>query len=176
MRRAGPGREIRPEGGGPRRDGARRAVAGQPGSMHMKQVAKLAAIGTAFGIIGLGAAAPAAAADAAAGEKLFARCKACHEISNGDEVIQRGGKTGPNLYGVIGRPAGSVEGFRYGPDLVAAGEKGLTWTEAELAEYVADPRAFLQAYLDDKSAKSSMTFKLNKGGEDVAAYLASVAQ
>ncbi|MDF2232297.1 c-type cytochrome [Albimonas sp. CAU 1670] len=127
-------------------------------------------------MMGAGTALPALAGDAAAGEKLFARCKACHEVSNGDEVIQKGGKTGPNLYGVIGRKAGSVDGFRYGADLVAAGEKGLTWTEEELAAYVADPRAFLQAYLDDTSAKSSMSFKLRKGGEDVAAYLASVAQ
>ncbi|WP_339949149.1 cytochrome C [uncultured Albimonas sp.] len=141
----------------------------------MKRVATWAAIGTVFGIIGLGAAAPALAGDAAAGEKMFARCKACHAISNGDEVIQKGGRTGPDLYGVIGRKAGSVDGFRYGADLTAAGEKGLAWTEAEIAEYVVDPRAFLQAYLDDPSAKSSMTFKLRKGGEDVAAYLASVS-
>ncbi|SET73399.1 c-type cytochrome [Oceanicella actignis] len=118
----------------------------------------------------------ALAGDPAAGEKLYKKCKACHAISNGDEVIQKGGKTGPNLYGVIGRKAGSVEGFRYGDDLKAAGEKGLVWDEALLAQYVADPKGFLQEYLGDKSAKSKMSFKLSKGGEDIAAYLASVAK
>ena len=112
--------------------------------------------------------------DAAAGEKTFKKCKACHVIANGDDVIVKGGKTGPNLYGVIGRAAGSVEGFKYGPDLVAAGEAGLVWDEATLAEYSADPKAFLAKTLDNSAAKSKMSFKLKKGGEDVAAYLASL--
>lgn len=141
----------------------------------MKRVAKIAVLGIAVGL-GAAAGAPAKAGDPAAGEKLFSRCKACHSITNGDAVIQKGGKTGPNLYGVIGRKAGSEEGFRYGPDLVKAGEKGLSWTEAEIADYVADPKVFLQTYLGDAGAKSSMSFKLPKGAEDVAAYLASVAK
>ncbi len=116
-----------------------------------------------------------AAGDAAAGEKTFAKCKACHVIQNGDTVVQKGGKVGPNLYGVIGRPAGSVEGFKYGETIVAAGAKGLVWDEAQLAEYVKDPKAFLAAYTGDAAAKSKMAFKLPAGGEDVAAYLASVA-
>jgi len=112
--------------------------------------------------------------DAEAGESLFNRCKSCHMIvSDAGEEIVKGGKTGPNLYGVIGRQAG-VADFRYGDDLVAAGEAGLVWDEANLAAYTADPRAFLREYLGDNSAKSRMAFKLNKGGEDIAAYLASV--
>ena len=113
--------------------------------------------------------------DAAAGEKTFNRCKSCHMIvaDDGTEIV-KGGKTGPNLYGVIGRQAGSTD-FRYGDDLVAAGEAGLVWDASNIVEYSADPRAFLQAYLDDSKAKSKMSFKLKKGGEDVAAYLASVA-
>ncbi|MGG7568385.1 c-type cytochrome [Rhodovulum sp. DZ06] len=122
------------------------------------------------------AAAPSFAADAGAGEKTFKKCKSCHMIQNGDDTIFRGGKTGPNLYGIIGRTAGTVDGFRYGDDLVAAGEKGLVWTEENLAEYVADPKEFLRTYLDDGKAKSKMSYKLRKGGDDVAAYLASVAQ
>jgi cytochrome c len=112
--------------------------------------------------------------DAAAGEDLFKRCKSCHGITNGDEVIVRGGRTGPNLFGMIGMTAGTVEGFRYGDDLVAAGEAGLVWTEETLAEYVADPTAYLRTFLDDDSARAKMTFKLRSGGEDVAAYLASL--
>lgn len=112
--------------------------------------------------------------DADAGEKGFKKCKSCHMIANGDEMIVKGGKTGPNLYGVIGRTAGTAEDFKYGDDLVAAGAAGLVWDEATLASYVADPKGFLQEKLDDSGAKSKMTFKLKKGGEDVAAYLASV--
>jgi len=124
----------------------------------------------------LGAATPALAeGDAAAGEKLFKKCKACHMIVNGDDVIFKGGKTGPNLYGIIGRTAGIVEGFKYGKSLVAAGEAGLVWDEEMITKYVIDPKAFLKEYLDDGGAKSSMSFRLKKGGEDVAAYLASVA-
>jgi cytochrome c len=114
------------------------------------------------------------AGDADAGAKTFGKCKSCHMISNGDEVIEKGGRTGPNLYGVIGRQAGTVEGFKYQKALVAAGEAGLIWDQALLTEYVADPREFLREFLDDSKAKSGMVFKLKKGGADVAAYLARV--
>ena len=114
--------------------------------------------------------------DAAAGEDLFKRCKSCHAIANGDEVIVRGGRTGPNLFGIMGEPAGAVEGFRFGDSIVAAGEAGLVWDEENVAEYVADPTAFLRAYLNDDSARAKMTFKLRSGGEDVAAYLASLSE
>lgn len=124
----------------------------------------------------IAAAAPAfAEGDVAKGEKLFKKCKACHMIVNGDEVIFKGGKTGPNLYGIIGRTAGTYEDFKFGKSLAATGEAGLVWDEEMLAKYVADPKAFLKEYLDDGGAKSKMSFKLKKGGEDIAAYLASIA-
>jgi len=110
--------------------------------------------------------------DAAKGEKTFKKCKACHMIVNGDEVIVKGGKTGPDLYGVIGRQAGSFEGFKYSKSLVALGATGFVWDEASLAEWVANPKDFLKAH--DQAPKTKMSFKLKKGGEDVAAYLASV--
>lgn len=123
----------------------------------------------------LGAATPALAeGDVAKGEKLFKKCKACHMIVNGDDVIFKGGKTGPNLYGIIGRAAASVEGFKYGKSLTAASEAGLVWDEALIAKYALDPKAFLKEILDDGGAKSAMSFRLKKGGEDIAAYLASV--
>ncbi len=66
------------------------------------------------------------AGDPAAGENDFKKCKACHAITAEDgTAIQNDGKTCPNLYGIIGRTAGSYEGFRYGAELVAAGEAGL---------------------------------------------------
>ena len=133
------------------------------------------ALSTAAALIAL--AAPAfAEGDAEAGEAAFKKCKACHGIvSPDDEVIVKGGKTGPNLYGVIGRAAGSEDGFKYGKSLAAAGEAGLVWTEENLAEFIKDPKAFLKAELDDSGAKSKMSFKLKKGSEDVAAFLATVS-
>ncbi|OWU85254.1 cytochrome C550 [Oceanicola sp. 22II-s10i] len=113
--------------------------------------------------------------DVAKGEKEFGKCKSCHTIASADDVIVKGGKTGPNLYGVIGRTAGTGEDFKYGDDIVAAGEKGLVWTAENIAEYMEDPKEFLQEYLGDKGAKSKMTFKMRKNQEDVAAYLATDA-
>lgn len=118
---------------------------------------------------------PSFAGDAAVGEKTFAKCKSCHMIvaPDGTEIV-KGGKVGPNLYGVVGRAAASVEGFKYGDGIIAAGAAGLVWDEALIAEYVVDPTKFIDTHGGE--GKSKMTFKLAKGGEDVAAYLASVAQ
>ncbi|EEB83488.1 c-type cytochrome [Roseobacter sp. GAI101] len=114
--------------------------------------------------------------DAAAGEKEFGKCKACHAIvDDAGETIQRGGKVGPNLYNVVGRKAGAVEDYKYGKSMVEAGEGGLVWDEANLAAYLEDPNDFLKTTLDDNKARSKMSFKLRKGREDVAAYLASVS-
>ncbi|SEL23745.1 cytochrome c [Roseovarius azorensis] len=107
--------------------------------------------------------------DAAQGEKEFNKCKACHMIASDAETIVKGGKTGPNLYGVIGRTMGGVEDFNYSDGLAAKAEAGEVWDEATLAEYVKDPSAFL-------GSRSKMTFKLAKGAEDVAAYLATFSE
>lgn len=112
--------------------------------------------------------------DAEAGKDLFKRCSSCHVIANGDEVIDGRGKTGPNLYGIAGRQAGTVEGFNYGDSLVAAGEAGLEWNEEDFATYTADPRKFLREYLDDSKARSKMSFRLKDGASDLWAYLVSV--
>lgn len=117
-----------------------------------------------------------AAGDAEVGAKEFNKCKSCHVITADDgTVIVKGGKVGPNLYGVIGRTAGTAADFTYGESMVAAGAKGLIWDEAQLAIYIQDPSAFLKTYLGDDGAKGKMMFKLAKKTEDVAAYLASVA-
>lgn len=115
--------------------------------------------------------------DAEKGAREFNKCKSCHMIQNSetDEVIVRGGRTGPNMWGMIGRQAGSHEDFRYGEDLVAAGEAGLIWNFDTFTRYVVDPRKFLQETLDDPSARSKMTFRLRRGGEDIYAYLVSVS-
>lgn len=109
--------------------------------------------------------------DAAAGEKEFRKCKSCHMIADGDNAIQKGGKTGPNLYGVVGRPVAHVEDFNYGDGILAVGETGMVWSEELLIEYVQDPTAFIDTH--GGSGRSKMTFKL-KDPENVIAYLASV--
>lgn len=113
--------------------------------------------------------------DAAAGEKEFNKCKSCHMIvaDDGTEIV-KGGRTGPNLYGVIGRQAGTYEDFRYGDSIVAAGEAGLVWDEETFVTYIQDPKGFLAEYLDDSSARSKMSYRLRKGMEDVYSYLVSV--
>ena len=130
----------------------------------------------ATAIVGLMALPAYAEGDAEAGKKTFNKCKSCHQIADpAGEVIVKGGKTGPNLYGIAGLTAGTVEGFKYGDSIVAAGENGLVWDEATFVEYSQDPKTFLKSYLDDTAAKSKMTFKLKSGGEDVYAYIVSVS-
>lgn len=113
--------------------------------------------------------------DAAKGESEFKKCKACHAIvaDDGTEIV-KGGKTGPNLYGVVGRAVATVPDFKYGDGILAVGAAGMVWDEALLAEYMKDPTVFIDTH--GGSGKSKMTFKLAKHGEDVAAYLASVAK
>ena len=56
-----------------------------------------------------------ASGDAEAGEKVFRKCKSCHMIQDDEgNDIQKGGRTGPNLYGIYNRVAGSIEDYRYG--------------------------------------------------------------
>jgi cytochrome c len=113
--------------------------------------------------------------DVAKGESDFKRCKACHSIIAPDgTAIQKGGKTGPNLFGVIGRVVGSEPDFKYGDGMLEVGAKGLIWDEEMLAAYVADPTTWLREQSGDEKAVAKMTFKLAKGGDDIAAYLATI--
>jgi cytochrome c len=93
----------------------------------------------------------------------------------GTTLAGKGSKTGPNLYGVFGRAAGSLEGFKYGESIVAVGAAGYVWDEAGFVEYVQDPAAFLKVKLDDKGAKSKMSFKV-KNAETAADLYAFLAQ
>lgn len=75
------------------------------------------------------------AADVDAGKKVFRKCKACH-------TLKEGGKSaiGPNLYGVVGRNAATVDGFKYSK---AMKESGLVWDEETLTGYLTKPKEFL---------------------------------
>lgn len=138
----------------------------------MKTTLTTLAVLTAF------AAAPAfAAGDAEAGAKVFNKCQTCHVVANeaGETLAGKNAKTGPNLYGVVGRTAGTYPEFKYGESIVALGASGFAWTEADIVTYVADPAAFLKDKLGDTKAKSKMMFKVKDATEaaDVAAFLAT---
>ncbi|MBB5514046.1 cytochrome c [Rubricella aquisinus] len=116
--------------------------------------------------------------DAAEGEAQFRQCQSCHVVQNeaGETLAGRAGRQGPNLYGVIGRQAGTVEDFRYGPDLVAAGEQGLVWDETNIVAYLEDPTGFLREFTGDNNARSRMSYRMRNGAEDMAAFLATFSQ
>ncbi|TRW97713.1 cytochrome C [Paracoccus sp. M683] len=121
---------------------------------------------------------PAFAQDVANGEKEFRKCKACHMIQDAEGTdIVKGGGVGPNLWNVVGRKIASQEGYSYGAGILEAAEMNpdLVWTQEDLVAYITNPNDWLEAKTGDAAAKTKMTFKLNKGQEDVAAYLASVS-
>lgn len=98
----------------------------------MKKLVVLAALGLAA------ATGSAYAADAANGEKVFAKCKACHMIGEG-----AANRVGPQLNGIDGRQMASIADFKgYGADLKTMGDAGKKWNAEELAKYVSDPKAY----------------------------------
>ncbi|MER9326715.1 cytochrome c family protein [Mesorhizobium sp. M0488] len=102
------------------------------------------------------------AQDAAAGEKVFTKCKVCH-IADQDK-----NKIGPSLNGVVGRTAGTHPGFSYSQAMVAAGKSGVKWDEATLATYLHDPKAMVKG--------TKMAFAGLKQDEDVANVIAYLKQ
>ncbi len=101
--------------------------------------------------------------DAEKGEKVFKKCKACHDVGEGAK-----NKVGPELNGVIGRTAGTVPDFGYSDAMVEAGAGGLVWNEETLEEYMKKPKDFIPG--------NKMSFAgLRKDDEidDVIAYLAT---
>lgn len=74
--------------------------------------------------------------DVKKGKKVFKKCAACHSILEGKNKI------GPSLYGVINRPAGTVEGFKgYSKVMI---ESGIVWDEESLLAFVTKPKTFLK--------------------------------
>ncbi len=78
----------------------------------------------------------ARAADPAAGVDLFKKCRACHLV--GDNARHA---VGPALNSIVGRKAGSAEGYVYSDNLRELGQSGLTWTEEQLGRYLENPKA-----------------------------------
>jgi len=85
-------------------------------------------------------AAPAVAQEGNAedGAEVFKKCRACHDV--GPEAKN---KVGPSLNEIIGRKAGTIEGFTYSEANKSAGGKGLVWTEDVLSKYLENPLAFM---------------------------------
>lgn len=88
----------------------------------------------ALGVL-LSCAIPALAADPASGKANFIKCGICHRVGEGARNV-----VGPELNGVVGRPAGVVLGYDYSQALKAS---GVTWTEDSLRAYLARPSAFI---------------------------------
>ena len=104
-------------------------VKGSPGNRRMRRIVIAASLLLA------GSATAALAADPAAGEKIFkTQCGICHTVVAGENRI------GPTLFGVVGRPAGSVPGFNYTADHK---KLGITWDAANLDKYLTNPRAMV---------------------------------
>ena len=125
-------------------------------------------------------AAPAfAEGDAEAGAQAFNQCQTCHVVADAEGTVLAGrnAKTGPNLYGVIGRQAGTYDGFRYGKDLIEAGEKGLVWDEETFVAYVQNPSDFLKENLGKRNARGQMQFRVRSEDDarNLYAFLVSLA-
>jgi cytochrome c len=118
-------------------------------------------LGTALiaGALALASSAALAQGDAAQGEKVFNQCKACHAV---DEPQN---KVGPHLVGIFGRPAGSVEDFKYSD---AIKESGITWNDETLSAFLGDPRGYIKG--------NRMAYAGLKNDEDIANLLAYLKQ
>ena len=101
--------------------------------------------------------------DAAAGEKVFRKCQACHAVGDGAK-----NKSGPLLNGILGAAAGAVEGFKYSGALLAKAEEGLVWDEASLDAFLEKPKGFIP--------KTKMGFAGLRSADDRADVIAYLAQ
>ncbi|WP_299194341.1 cytochrome c family protein [uncultured Erythrobacter sp.] len=71
----------------------------------------------------------------AAGERVFAKCQACHTVEQGGAA-----GVGPNLYGIMGAPVGGVSGYSYSPAMAGFGGN---WGWEEMNQWLASPRRYV---------------------------------
>jgi cytochrome c len=114
------------------------------------------------GFLLLGSQAALAEGDAAKGEKLFKKCKACHSLEAGKK------KVGPSLAGLFGSTAGMVEGFKYS---AAMKDSGIVWDEETLDGFLAKPKDVVP-----KTRMAFPGFKKEQDRMDVIAYLKEATQ
>jgi cytochrome c len=112
----------------------------------------------------IGSAGHAAAQDAAAGEKVFLVCRACHQIGpNAKNAV------GPVLNGVVGRKAGTAPDFKYSD---ANRDSGIVWSPEELDKYLTDPQKVVPKTkmifpgLKDKQKRADVIAYLEQFGPD----------
>lgn len=113
-----------------------------------------------------------AVGDAAKGKKAFKRCSACHSLEAGKN------KVGPHLHNIIGRKAGTAEGYKYSPVFAEAADKGLDWQPEQMIAYLENPKKYLAEFVGKDKVKSKMANKFKKLQlrEDIVAYLQSLQQ
>jgi cytochrome c len=95
------------------------------------------------------------------GAEVFKKCRACHDVGSGAK-----NKVGPLLNGIVGRPAGTIDGFNYSTANKDAGAKGLVWTEEVMFKYLEAPLSFMPG---TKMAFAGL--KDTQDRKDVIAYL-----
>lgn len=103
--------------------------------------------------------------DPAEGKKAFRKCAACHTVQVGKNRV------GPSLAGIVGRKAGTVDGFKYSNAMQEFGAGGGTWDDATIDAYLADPKGFIKG--------NKMAFPGMKSAEeraDIIAYLKTAAE
>ena len=111
----------------------------------------------------MGVAGPAAAQDGNAeeGAEVFKKCRACHDI--GPDAKN---KVGPLLNGILGRKAGTIDGFAYSDANKTAGAGGLVWTEEVLFKYLENPLTFMKgtkmAFAGLKDAQDRKDVKIGR--------------
>lgn len=112
-----------------------------------------------------------------AGERMWSDCRTCHSVTAPDgSVLARGGRSGPNLYGIAGRTAGADGDFRFYSDAMrAARSRGVSWTRDNFVAYLANPDQFLRSVTGDPQASADMHVELRQGGAALFDYLRSLA-
>jgi cytochrome c len=103
--------------------------------------------------------APYNTADIENGKRKYGLCKSCHTNVEGGPNM-----TGPHLYGMFGRTAGTVEGFNYSDGLKKA---GFAWTPEKLEQWLPDPKVVVA----DSKMAPVLALKNPKDKSDVIAYL-----
>jgi len=129
----------------------------------LMKLARLALVAAPLAAFAAAASAQDAVGDPVNGEKVFKKCAACHSLSPDGKS-----KIGPDLYGVVGRTTGTVEGFSYSDVMATAGADGHVWTEEELGTYLENPKAMFPG--------TKMTFVGLKKPEDRADVIAYIKQ
>ena len=96
-------------------------------------------------------------ADPVNGKKVFKKCVACHSLQEGKNKI------GPSLYNLLGRKAGSVEGYKYSK---AMKNSDVVWDEESLDKFLTKPRKFIK-----KTKMSFRGIKKKSLRDDIISYL-----